>query len=210
MMEAEFSIRGLCFWISDFAAERSCTVTITDCIPWRKKGGQALFEINGLEADIESAMSDVRARPEIVSLEVVESSEGRVVGSVAVRELWIIWAIVDCGCFLESAWSSGDNKVYFKVLSGSEGSLPNLIKTISSRGADIEINRIARAVDRPVVTRKQEKVLRLALERGFFDFPRKVTLEELALMSGMSTSTVAETIKRGERNILKSFFEKRR
>ena len=46
------------FWISDFAAERSCAVTITECIPWRKKGGQALFEINGLE-DIESAMSDV-------------------------------------------------------------------------------------------------------------------------------------------------------
>jgi predicted DNA binding protein len=126
------------------------------------------------------------------------------------RELWIIWAIVDCGCFLESAWSNGDGRVNFRVLSGSEGSLPNLIKAISSRGVDIEINRIARTVDRPVVTRKQEKLMRLALERGFFDYPRKVTLEELALMSGMSTSTVAETIKRGERNILKSFFEKRR
>jgi predicted DNA binding protein len=210
MMEAEFSIRGMRFWIVDLAAERSCTVTVTECIPWRKKGGQALFEVNGLEGDAAEAMEDIRARPEIISLEVVESSEGRVVGSVAMRELWIIWTIVNCGCFLESAWSSGDGRAAFRVLSGSEGSLPNLIKAISSHGVDIEINRIARTVDRPVVTRKQEKVLRLALERGFFDYPRRVTLEELALMSGMSTSTVAETIKRGERNVLKAFLEKRR
>lgn len=209
-MEAEFSIRGMRFWITDLAADRSCSVTVTECIPWRKKGGQALFEVNGLEGDAAEAMDEVRARPEIISLEVVESSEGRVVGSVAMRELWIIWAIVDCGCFLESAWSNGDGLAYFRVLSGSEGSLPNLIKAISSRGVTIEISRINRTVDRPVLTRKQEKLLRLALERGFFDYPRRVTLDELALMSGMSTSTVAETIKRGERNILKSFFEKRR
>ncbi|MDW5562240.1 MAG: helix-turn-helix domain-containing protein [Methanomassiliicoccus sp.] len=210
MMEAEFSIRGMRFWIVDLAADRSCSVTVTECIPWRKKGGQALFEIYGMEGDVEEAIDEVRARPEIISVEVVESSEGRVVGSVAMRDLWVIWNIVDCGCFLESAWSNGDGKASFKVLSGSEGSLPNLIKAISSRGVDIEITRIARTVDRPVVTRKQEKVLRLALERGYFDYPKRITLEELAIMSGMSTSTVAETIKRGERNILKNFFEKRK
>ncbi len=210
MMEAEFSIRRMRFWVPDFAAQWSCSVTVTECIPWRKKGGQAMFEVSGLEGDAEAAIDEVRARPEIISVDVVESSEGRVVGSVAMRELWIIWTIVDCGCFLESAWSNGDGRAMFRVLAGSEGSLPNLIKLISSRGVDIEINRISRMVDRPVVTRKQEKLLRLALERGFFDYPRRVTLEELAVMSGMSTSTVAEMIKRGEKNVLKNFFEKRR
>lgn len=108
-------------------------------------------------------MEDIRARPEIISLEIVESSEGRVVGSVAMRELWIIWTIVDCGCFLEYVVQRG-REGGLQGAVRQRGSLPNLIKAISSRGVDIEINRIARTVDRPVITRKQEKVLRLALE----------------------------------------------
>ncbi|MBI0582968.1 MAG: helix-turn-helix domain-containing protein [Methanomassiliicoccus sp.] len=198
------------FWIVDLAASRSLNVTVTECIPWRKRGGQALFEINGLEGDGAEAIEEMRSRPEIISVETSDVSEGRLVGSVAMRELWIIWTIVDCGCFLESAWSDGDGKAYFKVLSGSEGSLPELIRAISSKGMDIDIVRIARTADRPTVTRKQEKLVRLALERGFFDYPRRVTIEELARMSGISISTAAETLKRGERNILTAYFERKR
>jgi len=119
-----------------------------------------------------------------------------------------VWEIVECGCFLESAWSDGQDRVNFRILAGSEGSIPQLIKAISSRGLDIEIARIAQTSERSHVTRKQEMVVRLALDKGFFDYPRRVTLEELAKLCDMSTSTVAETLKRGEKNILRQYFER--
>jgi predicted DNA binding protein len=210
MMEAEFSIRGMRFWIVDIATRYSCSVTVTECIPWRKKGGQALFRIRGIESDTASAIDDIRLRDDITSLDAVERSDGQVVGSVAMREFWPAWAIVECGCFLESVWSDGDGKANFRVLAGSEGSVPQLIKAIASKGLDIEIVRIAQTSNQSHVTRKQEKVVRLALEKGFFDYPRRVTLEELARLCDMSTSTVAETLKRGEKNILKHYFERGR
>jgi predicted DNA binding protein len=123
------------------------------------------------------------------------------------REFWPAWTIVECGCFLESVWSEGDGKANFRVLAGSEGSVPHLIKAITSKGLDLEIIRIAQTSDRSHVTRKQEKVVRLALEKGFFDYPRRITLEELARLCDMTTSTVAETLKRGEKNILRQFFD---
>ena len=206
MMEAEFSIQGMPFWIVDIATKYSCSVTVTECIPWRKKGGQALFRIRGLESDSSQTVDDIRSRGDVTSIDVVERSDGQIDGSVAMKEFWPAWAIVESGCFLESVWSDGDGKAIFRVLAGSEGSVPQLIKTISSKKLDLEIIRIAQTGDRPQVTRKQEKVVRLALEKGFFDYPRRINLEELARLTDMTTSTVAETLKRGEKNILKQYF----
>lgn len=207
-MEAEFSILGMHFWIVDIATRYSCSVTVTECIPWRKKGGQALFRIRNIEGDAASAIEEIRLHEDITSIDAVERSDGQVVGSVAMKEFWLVWAIVDCGCFLESAWSEGDGRANFRILTGSEGSLPNLIRTIASKGLDIEIGRIAQTSDQSHITRKQEKLVRLALEKGFFDCPRRITLEQLAKLSDMSTSTVSEILKRGEKNILKHYFEK--
>jgi hypothetical protein len=210
MMEAEFSIRGMPFWIVDIATRYSCSVTVTECIPWRKKGGQALFRIRGFEGDAALAIEELRLRDDITSVDAVEGSSGQVVGSVAMKEFWLVWAIVDSGCFLESAWSEGDGRANFRLLSGSEGSLPKLIRAIGSKGLDIEIGRIAQTSDQSHVTRKQEKLVRLALEKGFFDHPRRITLEQLAKLSDLSVSATSETLKRGEKSILKHYFEKGR
>jgi predicted DNA binding protein len=210
MMEAEISIKGMRFWIVDIAAQFPSTVTVTECIPWRKRGGQALFTIGGFEGDVSPIIDSIRQHPEITSMDASERSDGQIVGSVAMKECWIIWTLVDCGCFLESAWSDGDGKAYFRILAGSEGSLPNLIRSVGSRGVDIEIIRIAQTSERPGVSRKQEKVIRLALEKGYFDYPRKITLEDLGKLCNMSTSTVFEIIKRGEKNILKQYFSGRK
>jgi predicted DNA binding protein len=206
-MEAEFSVQGLRFWIVDIATKHSCTVTVTECIPWRKKGGQALFRIQGLEDDHQRVIDEIRHRDDISSLDAVEREDGQITGSVGMTDFAPAWDLAECGCFLESVRSEGNGKAYFKILAGSEGSIPDLIKLITSKGLDIEIIRIAQTSERSQVTRKQEMVVRAALERGYFDYPRRITLEELAKVCNTSLSTVTETLKRGEKNILRHYFE---
>lgn len=207
MMEAEFSVQGLRFWIVDIATRHSCTVTVTECIPWRKKGGQALFRIHGLEGDRERVIEEIRQRDDITSIDATEREDGQIVGSVGMSEFAPAWDMAECGCFLESVRSEGNGKAYFRVLAGSEGSVPELIKLITSKGLDIEIIRIAQTSERSQVTRKQEMVVRTALEKGYFDYPRRVTLEELARLCNTTVSTVTETLKRGEKNILRQYFQ---
>ena len=45
--------------------------------------------------------------------------------------------------------------------------------------------------------RKQAETLRLALETGYFDVPRDVTLQDLADELGVSDQTVSERLRRG-------------
>jgi len=57
------------------------------------------------------------------------------------------------------------------------------------------------------VTFREEEILRIALEKGFFDFPRKIRLEELAKELGMAPSTLSEIMRRGQKKILRKYFE---
>lgn len=207
MMEAELSVGGMQFWMVDTASRLGCTVTITECIPWQKKGGQALFLVRGTDVDAGEVIEVIRGNPDVTSVDASRRSDGLIVGSVAMRECWIIWTILAGGCFLERAWSAGDGRANFKVLAGSEGSLPRIIKAITSRRMALDILRIAPAEERPPVSRKQEALVRLALEKGYFDYPRRIEVRELARLAGMSASAAHEMLKRGEKNIIRHYLE---
>ncbi|MFB6112664.1 MAG: helix-turn-helix domain-containing protein [Halodesulfurarchaeum sp.] len=47
------------------------------------------------------------------------------------------------------------------------------------------------------LTPKQREVLVTAVEQGFFDIPRRITLDELAAELGVSTSALSERLRRG-------------
>lgn len=52
------------------------------------------------------------------------------------------------------------------------------------------------------LTDTQQEILELAYERGYFESPREVTMEELGEELGISQQAVASRLRRGNRNIL--------
>jgi|GEM_PF-5152171 len=56
------------------------------------------------------------------------------------------------------------------------------------------------------LTARQRTIIQTALEEGFYDYPKKANLKELAEEFNVSISTVSEIIRRGEKNILKHYF----
>ena len=126
MMEAAFSLNGSNFWLVEIAGRYGTPITITECIPWKKKGGQALFSIELGRCDIERSSSASAPGPDIVSVENVSTSPTHYLGSIAMEECPWIWKIVDCGCYLNKAWCNGDGTLVIKVLSGRRARCPVL------------------------------------------------------------------------------------
>ena len=54
-----------------------------------------------------------------------------------------------------------------------------------------------------LLTPLQRKVLSAALRRGFFEWPRRISLEELSRELGVSKVTLSEHLRRGERKLLR-------
>ena len=63
---------------------------------------------------------------------------------------------------------------------------------------------IAGQAEREALTPKQTSTLVHALKRGYFDVPRRVTLDDLAAKLGVSDSAVSQRLRRGMSNVLRS------
>jgi len=205
MMEIVLDIMNMEGWINDIASRYLSPVTIIDCIPWRGKGGQAIFRIP--EGKGGSMVQAIRSHPEVTTADVEEVENGCLVGTVVMLNCMIIRHILDSGCFMECARAEGDGIVRFKILVGIEGSMPALMKKLNEMGLVVEIRRLTRMEEIGSVTRRQRELVTLALEKGYYDYPSKVTIKELSEFCHISPSTLREILTRGEKNMLIEFLK---
>jgi predicted DNA binding protein len=61
--------------------------------------------------------------------------------------------------------------------------------------------------ERDEITHNEYMLLRLAYDRGFFDSPKRIRLEDIARLGNVSKSTASETLRRGIKKVLTRFFE---
>jgi len=78
---------------------------------------------------------------------------------------------------------------------------------LENRGVDYKVLSLTDAkfsLNSPIsrLTEKQQEAVSLAFRLGYFDTPRKVSVDELAQKLGLSSSTLAVHLRRAERRLL--------
>lgn len=209
MTVAEFAVSGMNAWLNDIAQKYLATIRITDCIPWGSQGGQAIFEIEGSRGRASYIVRDIKEHPDITSLDMSPPEGGRLRGMVGMSNCALIRMMLSAGCFLEQAVAHGDGRVRFRVVVGTEGNISALFRMFEQNGLAVELLSLSPAEDHDSLTERQEEAVRLALQKGYFDIPRRITANELAKLSGVSAATFGDLLKRGERNLLRSYFRKK-
>ena len=114
--------------------------------------------------------------------------------------------ITGSGAFMVSGRLSGFRFMEYRFIS-DEVSFKKVIKAFSSLGIRYSIKKVTRYRSKGILTEVQERALLIALKSGFFDYPRKVTLEELARSIGVSPSTLSEILRRGLKRLVEYYYE---
>ncbi|MBS7617513.1 helix-turn-helix domain-containing protein, partial [Candidatus Bathyarchaeota archaeon] len=116
--------------------------------------------------------------------------------------------IVLKGAFLATAWSVESNRLVYTFVSPNTRMVKDIVSTLEELGFELKILGIERFRGRGLVlTEKQEMALRIALEMGFFDYPKKSTISDISRKLGISSSTLSERMRRGIRRLLEYYFE---
>lgn len=101
------------------------------------------------------------------------------------------------------------NKVQFKILGAKKG-LKTFFAKLNSSGIRFRIMSVHGATEpgekAPRLTRKQEAILKFALEKGYFEIPRKVSTQYLADHFRITPAAVLEHIRKGSKKIYESIF----
>ncbi len=81
-----------------------------------------------------------------------------------------------------------------------------LVRSLGARGLDAELAAVRPAKAEAMLTDRQESVISLAYDLGYFEFPKRIKLTQLAGRLGVSKSTLSEILRAGEAKILHAYF----
>lgn len=91
-------------------------------------------------------------------------------------------------------------------IAGSPDRLPKLGSRLDDLELSYRVERVGESdPSRRTLTERQRETVLAAIDRGYYDTPRRCSLTELAESIGLAKSTVSETLHRAEEEVVKSY-----
>ena len=208
MMEALLSLAMPCSWIYNLAKEYQVRVLLIDTVQAEEGITKDLVEINLREEDADAVIEFIKDFDHVVNVEITERHKGRLLAIVEVRDCPGCVSLATSDVFLLAAHTTEDKRIEWKVAFSNREDLDKLILDLQATGSDVELVRVSNAIDDGLrLTDRQLKIVEVAFKRGYYDYPKRISIRELARIFGVSTATVSEILRRGQRKIIKEHFE---
>jgi predicted DNA binding protein len=195
-------------WIDTAVGKYSASVEILDSKILSKDAVQHLFDIQVKPDLAEDLIKEIRRDKDVTGLEVIKSRSGHIYGAASSSRCTVCKEVAKSKCFLSSVSISSKERAEWTVL-GNDDSFKELVAALEKRKIPFEVKLKKALEDKDLLTARQEQILSIAFERGYFDFPKKLGLKELAAQTGIRTSTLAEILRRGQKKILAEYLARR-
>ena len=209
MLEAVVRISPPHSWIKRVTGSFPAVIRVLDCraLP-EKKGVQELFEITSASELSDKILDYLRQDDYVYDVDVVKGKAGRIIGSLKTRKCTACRTFAEASCFLVSGTTKPDGKLEWTLL-GSDSMVKSLLKELEKEQVTAEIVSISKLKREKELTARQENILQIALEKGYFEFPKKITLRQLAKVLDISPATLTEILRRGQKRVLQEHFKGR-
>lgn len=195
-------------WMKIAVGSYSAAVEILDSKMPTPDTVQHLFDIQVKPDMMEDVVRAMRKDGDLTGLEIVRSKNGHVYGSAASSRCTICKEVAKSKCFLSSVSVVSEDQASWTIL-GSTESFRGLVRALDRRKIPYQVKLQKQLEDTDLLTTRQEQILSIAFERGYFDFPKKLGLKELAAETGIRTSTLAEILRRGQKKVLGEYLARR-
>jgi len=210
MMEAIVSLREPDNWMSDVSARFPAGIRVIDRMPYAEEGVKDLVEISASSEVIEEVLEAIRKNPLVTKLDTTVTEKGKVISAVTTVRCQICRILTDADVFLISAQSKDEGKVEWTLILSDKKVLKNIFDLLKEKGVDAELVKLTKIDDKESLTDRQDKITQVAFDRGYFDYPKRISLRELARMFEVSPSTLSEILRKGQRKIVLDYFKKQR
>ncbi|MGQ9478645.1 MAG: helix-turn-helix domain-containing protein [Thermoproteota archaeon] len=138
------------------------------------------------------------------------SKDTNVLVSFEAGDCEVCHTLLSKGAFLISGRHLEGYRMIYEFLVSGYDIFKQIISDIESLGFKLKILRLVKHEPKEgILTEKQDNVLWLALQMGYFDYPRKIGTKELSRMLGIVPSTFSEIVRSGLRRLLEKYFESR-
>ena len=207
MIEAVLRVTLPCSWVTEVTREHGATVNVVEQKPAGETTLQSLVEIDPGDADPNGLLATLRANPFIHSVEAIVPPKGKILATLLVDNCHACHTLANSECFLTDATATERGGLEWRLLAPKRSSVESVVSNLKGRGIAVELVAIKSVKGSGTLTDRQARVLSLAYELGYFEFPKKINLSDLARKLGVSKSSLSETLRTAEEKILHEYFQ---
>ena len=206
MLEAVLSVSLPDCWITSLAPRHGLEIRVIDRKPIGGNRMKDLFETQVSPESIPRLLADIRASPGVRRVEVVGTERGRLVGITYATNCAGCAALARSDCFIAGATCRRGATFEWNLIFRNRVALRRLISRLERTGSAVKLLRLAPVKDAIPLTARQEEILAAALELGYFDYPKRIRLGELAKQMGVSKSTASEVLRKAQTKVVAAYF----
>ncbi len=210
MMEAVISLRIPQNWMSEIPEKHPVSIKVLDRVPYSEKGVKDLVEIAGPAEIMDEVLKDIRKNPLVSHVDTTVTERGKTISAVTTSRCEICRILTDADVFLISAETKNNGKVEWTLVLSDKEVLKDIFDHLKKKSVEAELVKLTKIDDKESLTERQDKITHVAFERGYFDYPKRISLRELARMFDVSPSTLSEILRKGQRKIVLDYFKKQR
>ncbi len=207
MIEATLRVVLPCSWVTDVTRLHGATVNLVEQKPAIGTTLQSLVEIDPGGADPNEVVETLRANRFIHSVEAIVPPRGNILATLMVDNCQACRELANSECFLTDATATEGGGLEWRLLAPRRSAVEGLVKTLRDGGIRVELVAIKTMKGSGGLTDRQERVISLAFQLGYFEFPRKINLSDLAKRLGISKAALSETLHTGEEKVLHAYFQ---
>ncbi len=206
MLEAIISIDTPVEWKRELTSKYHAKINILDCLPYSDDGSKDLVEIEVDPQYIDMVLEDVKKNPDVDLTDLTVVDKGRIKGSVATTDCVACCSMVGVEAFLLDSHMDKEGKKVWRMLSSEKEAIRQIISDLEGRRYVVELMKLTSVDADELMTSRQEDILQIAFERGYLDYPKRISLRDLAAMFDVSISTLSEMLRKGQRKIMEEYF----
>lgn len=160
--------------------------------------GNAIIEL--MHHDIDSIIEKIETHPSVYDFHIVEKGDNKIKFNVKTKDPYLLYAVIKCGVLVDFPVRIEDGYAYWNLISARE-SIDKLLSLFEQEGIKYELLRIGNSDlnlndGKYELTLDELELLNTAIQEGFFDVPRKISLEELGSKINKSKSTLSVQLRK--------------
>jgi predicted DNA binding protein len=188
-------------WISElFKSFPDVRMEIQYFLPYDLENsiGNSIIELK--HYDLKSIIDLIRAHESVLEFSILEQEDNLVKFNVKTYDPYLLYALIKCGVLVDFPVNVRQGNAYWRLIANRER-IDQLLTIFDNRKIDYELLRIGNSPynlenEAHKLTLEESNVLNEAINRGFFEIPREISLEDLANHLGKSKSALSVMLRK--------------
>ncbi len=161
--------------------------------PIGENSGITSFQIRG--SSVRRFTSDFREKLADKTTQILYEGEELVILNVREVDPWILNTLVKTELLISYPVLVKEGKIRIEAIT-NRSKVDRFLTQLKKKDIDAKIERIGYYYKSTLLTQRQNQVINLAYQKGYFNIPRSISLSEFAKDLNISKSALSETLRR--------------